>query len=76
MDIQRLLKIAIKINEAFKHIDNLSVDELEEFLNYVNCTESLYSLVNPVNYNELYDKFRMAEGRARILMAIKKKENK
>jgi len=72
MDIKKMEKIANKIKEVYKCINKLSVEELEEFIGYVNGVEDIYSITNPTKYNELYDDFEEARKRAKMLLNIKK----
>ena len=72
MDIKKMEKIANKIKEVYKCINKLSVEELEEFVGYVNGVEDIYSITNPTKYNEMYDKFKEARRRAEMLLDIKK----
>ena len=72
MDIKKMQEIANKIKEAYKYINKLSIEELEEFISYVNGVEDIYSLTNPAGYNEMYDDFEEARKRAKMLLKIKK----
>jgi len=74
MNTQKLMQTAVKINEAYKCINKLPIDELKEFLSYINCVESVHSMVDPAQYDEIYDQLRKAEKRARILLSLKKNE--